>query len=141
MDCKNAAIALLAGANLLGPGCHQGPPPKIYTGGPLPIGEDIYLRPANYSLSFHAKPGESYRVRSEWPTANVVLVTGSDFRGPTADDDDDASNIQKAQVEPAGAHGQQAKFVVGPQADTTFIHLNTVGDGSGPMLLRIERGP
>jgi hypothetical protein len=134
----NTSLAILA---LCGQGCRPQPPTKLFAGGPLPFGEDIYLSPANYGWSFPAKPGESYRVRADWPKGNVRLVVGSDHRGSARDEEDDASQALTAQGEPAGLHGQGASLVIGPEADTAFIELHTVGNGSGPMRLRIDRGP
>ena len=133
--------ALVAGLVLTSLACHPAPPPKLFSGGPLPFGQDIFLSPANYGWSFPAKSGESYRIRADWPKANVRLLVGSDHRGASRDEEDDASNAKTIPGEPAGAHGQQATLVIGPQADTAFIELHTLGDGDGPVRLRIERGP
>jgi hypothetical protein len=142
MSSKSACLTALAAVLILtGAACHRGPPPKLFSGGPLPFGEDIYLNPANYSWAFPAKPGETYRVRADWAKANVQLTTGSDYRGPTADDDDDAINVEKATVTPSGPHGQQATVVISKNADHGFIRLNAIGEGSGPVRLRIDRGP
>jgi hypothetical protein len=138
---RSVLTAVAAGLVLCGVACHPAPPQRLFAGGALPFGEDIYLNPANYGWSFPAKPGETYRIRADWPNANVRLVVASDFRGPTGSDDDDAANTKKAEVEPAGKHGQQATLVIASDADTAFIELHTVGDGSGPMHLRIDRGP
>jgi hypothetical protein len=138
MTPRTVALVL---ASLALSACHSQPPAKLFAGGPLPFGQDIYLSPANYGWSFPAKPGDTYRIRADWPGANVDLKVGSDHRGAAHDEDDDASHAATVPGEPSGAHGQQARLVVGPEADTAFIELHMLGTGTAPIRLRIDRGP
>jgi hypothetical protein len=139
--CEPDVFARWAAALILsGVACHHSP--KLFTGGPPPIGQEVYLQPANYSWSFPARPGETYQIRAEWPPGNVLLKVGSDQRGSTRDEEDDASNSEKREGEPSGAHGQKATWQIGPKANTAFIELHVLGLGRGtdPVLLRIDRG-
>jgi hypothetical protein len=134
--------SLAAVLMLIGTACQKAPPPpKLFSGGPLPIGEDVYLSPANYDFTLRAKPGDTYRVRAEWPNGDLQLHVGSDFRGPTGDDADDASNVQRVNGDPAGKYARQATLRVSEVADTAFIELRANGNGTGPLKLRVERGP
>jgi hypothetical protein len=107
----------------------------------LPIGEDVFFAPANYSWAIPARPGETFRVLADWPPGKVRLKVQSDHRDSVRDDDDDADNSEQSPSQPAGPHGQAATLKIGPKGNTAVIDLHIDGFGTDPIRLRIDRGP